>query len=137
MALVLELGTEPTRRKSPVNGEAQFSAEMMGTDNAETMEVDELDEPDGVELSDKDLQFGHGHCQAATDSSKHRKYRQQSNYESLLYCVCVWLHITCVQGGRQRKSVLLAAGLTHIVWQASFRSPRGRYSEVEAGLGRQ
>ena len=58
MALVLKLSTEPTRRKSPVNGEAQFSTKMMGTDNAETMEVDELDEPDGVELSDKDLQLG-------------------------------------------------------------------------------
>jgi len=31
---------------------------MMELDNAETTEVDEVDEPDGVELSDKDLQLG-------------------------------------------------------------------------------
>jgi len=50
VALILELGTEPTTRKPPVNREAKISAEMM--------EVDEVDDPDEIELSDKDLQLG-------------------------------------------------------------------------------
>ena len=50
MALILELGTEPTTRKPPVNREAKISAEMT--------EVDEVDDPDEIELSDKDLQLG-------------------------------------------------------------------------------
>jgi hypothetical protein len=50
MALVLELGTEPTTRKPPTKGKAKFSAEMM--------EVDEVYDPDGVELSDNDLRLG-------------------------------------------------------------------------------
>ena len=57
MALILELGTEPTRNP-PVNCEAKISAETMEIDNTEVMEVNELDDPDEIELSDKDLQFG-------------------------------------------------------------------------------
>ena len=51
MALVLELGTEPATRKPLVNGKAKIDAEMMEIDNTEMMGVDEVDEPDGVELS--------------------------------------------------------------------------------------
>lgn len=49
MALILELGTEPTR-KPPVKHSAIIPAEMM--------EVDEVDDLDEIELSAKDLQFG-------------------------------------------------------------------------------
>ena len=49
MALILELGTEPTRNP-PFNREE--------IDNTEMMEVDEVDDPDEIELSDKDLQLG-------------------------------------------------------------------------------